>query len=381
LTLYLNIFVDYNQLPKIRTVEEELGFKFPDFTDEPLKYWIDHVKKRHQLSLAQKAVEETGSDIADGKLKEATEKIRQLYVDLTSTGQREKLYLLRSLYKPVMDRYRAIQRSGKDIFGVPFGIPTLDNISSGAQPGDTVAIIGRPSSGKSYLLLNAALNGVNAGYRVMVETLEMPAEQCMARLYGLHGNIPVHGIRKGRLSWWAENKLKQTARELNDADFYIYEGTLNTTFEDLLMKVQEVRPDILYVDGAYLLKTRERTGARWERIASTAEGMKDLAMSLSIPVVGTYQFNRKGAGSLAHIGGSDVVGQLASIVLSLACSTKIDSRGRAMSDCSNRTKHLEVIKGREGENMLIDLDFSLTTNIGIREVDIYDGDAGDEEVE
>ena len=137
-----------------------------------------------------------------------------------------------------------------------------------------------------------------------------------------------------------------------------------------MIKVQEVKPDILYIDGAYLLKTRERTGARWERVAATAEGIKDLSLTLSIPVVGTYQFNRKGPGDLAHIGGSDVIGQLASIVLSLSCSTKINISGKKVPDCSNRIKHMEVIKGREGENMQIDLDFSLVSNIGIREVDI-----------
>ena len=361
-------FLRYNSLPQVRTVEEETHIKFPEFADEPLEYWFDHIKKRYKLSIAQKSLDETGDDVSEGELDEATEKIKKLYLDLTQDGQKEKLYTLKSLYKPVIDRYKKIQSSGDDIFGVPFGIPSLDRTSSGAQPGDSIAIIGRPGSSKSYLLLNAAMAGSAKGHRVMVETLEMPAEQCMARLYGLKGNIPVSGIRKGKLSWWGERKLERTAQGFESADFYIYEGTFNTTFEDLLIKVQEVQPDILYVDGAYLLKTRERTGARWERIAATAEGLKSLSLTANIPVVGTYQFNRKGSGDLAHIGGSDAIGQLASIVLSMRCSTKINEKGVKVDDCRNPIKYLEIIKGREGESMSITLNVSLQQNIGITEI-------------
>ena len=368
-------FLRYNSLPQVRTIEEETHIKFPEFADEPLEYWFDHIKKRHKLSIAQKSLDETGDDVSEGELDEATEKIKKLYLDLTQDGQKEKLYPVRALYKPVLDRYKQIQSSGDDIFGVPFGIPTLDATSSGAQPGDTVAIIGRPSSGKSYLLLNAAMHGAATGRRVMVETLEMPAEQCMARLYGLKGSISVSGIRKGKLSWWGERKLERTAAGFESEDFFIYEGTLNTTFEDLLIKVQEVKPDVLYVDGAYLLKTRDRTTARWERISATAEGLKALSLASHIPVIGTYQFNRKGPGDLAHIGGADSVGQLASIVLSLSCSTKVDEKGRKVTDCLNPKKFLEIIKGREGENMSIALNMSLQTNIGITE--LHEGDEAD----
>jgi len=362
-------FMEYKVLPKIKTVEEELEVVFPEFSDEPLDYWIDQIKRRHKLNLAQKELSDSADSVADGKLDDVTNRVRSLYLSLSGESKTERVYRVGALARPIVQRYKNIRNSGETIYGVPFGLPTLDYISAGAQPGDSTAIIGRPATGKSYLLLFNALSGLTAGKRVMVETLEMTAMQCTTRLYGLKGGIPPDKIRKGKLSWWGERKLKGAIRDLDKSELFIYEGTFYTTFEDLLIKTEEIQPDILYVDGAYLLRTTEHFSSRWERVAATAEGLKSLALSLQIPVIGTYQFNRRGPGDLGNIAGSDAVGQLASIVLSLRCPLKKDDRGRSYSDCLTNIRVLEVIKGREGENMNIKLMIDLEKNVGIREVE------------
>jgi len=102
----------------------------------------------------------------------------------------------------------------------------------------------------------------------------------------------------------------------------------------------------VYVDGAYLLRSKNNYGARWERIAYTAEYLKMLAKEFGIPIIATYQFNRKGSGDVGNIGGSDVVGQLAGIAMGITNET--DDQDDVWSAVSY--KHLELVKGREGES-------------------------------
>jgi len=155
-------------------------------------------------------------------------------------------------------------------------------------------------------------------------------------------------IRLGRLSFWGRERLVSDVGRLQDLGgqpFYLMQGSLKTTVEDLVLKVRELRPSALYVDGAYLLRTRSKNASHWERIAETAEYLKMMATEFSIPTLATYQFNRRGPGSLGNIAHSDVVGQLASIVIGIDEEDEEDAR----TFSSRQYKILELLKGREGE--------------------------------
>lgn len=78
--------------------------------------------------------------------------------------------------------------------------------------------------------------------------------------------------------------------------------------------------------------------------------IKTIALEFNLPMIMSYQFNRKGPG-LANIGYSDAVGQLASIVIGIrdevAVPTEFDERLR------RRWKLVDLLKGREGETGVI----------------------------
>ena len=117
---------------------------------------------------------------------------------------------------------------------------------------------------------------------------------------------------------WGKDRLEEGSREIQamgERPYYILEGSLHSTVEDLAMRIQELKPTVVYVDGAYLMQTRNRHRSRWERISEVAEFQKMLAKEFNLPVIASWQFNRKGPGSLGNIAFSDVVGQLASIVV------------------------------------------------------------------
>jgi replicative DNA helicase len=245
----------------------------------------------------------------------------------------------------VLEGHDKRQRSGQ-MAGIPFGFEYIDNMSDGAQAGDTIAVVGRPSVGKSYIMFKMILTAYAAGYMPLVISMEMSAVQCARRLLALYSSVPANSIRFGKLSHWGRQKLLAGINRLpSDFIFPIIQGSLDITIDSIEAKIRDARPAAVYIDGAYLIRTKAYIKARWDRVAEVAEIMKKYAGKYDIPIFASYQFNKQGAGSLANIGGSDAIGQLASIVFSI-------DEEKAMSDAARRGifyKTLELIKGREGE--------------------------------
>ena len=374
----------YGEMPSLRTVESELDLTFPKFPDEHLDYWITKVKRRHQTTLLIKATQDIQDALKDNDVDGAGEIARQVSAALQLTGTaREELFHLSALADRVVERHDRQQRSTV-MSGIPFGIPYLDSISDGAQPGDTVAIVGRPGVGKSYLLLQMALDAWRAGYTPLFVSMEMPPVQCARRILALLSGVNVTRIRVGRLGFFGRKKLVTDISELKQMQdgprFLLLGGSLTSTVEDLILRIRDLRPDIVFVDGAYLLRTNSKTGAKWERVAETAELLKIMAHEFQLPIVESYQFNRRGPGSLANIGMSDVIGQLASIVLGIEDElTEEEKQDRKANrqvirrTDPNQHKVLEILKGREGEQGKLRILYNIQKMI-IRQVSVIVGD-------
>jgi len=209
------------------------------------------------------------------------------------------------------------------------------------------------NTGKTFVLLKWALAAHAAGHTPLFMTMEMSPLQCARRALAMKSSIPATLIRLGRLSVWARNQLITNLNEFKDLNaerpFHFLQGSLKTTVDDLVLRVQELRPSALYVDGAYLLRTSSRFDGRFERVAETAETLKTIAREFDIPVLASYQFNRKGAGNLANIALSDSIGQLASIVIGIQ-----EDEGQSYNGWEAVSfKLLALLKGREGEQGVI----------------------------
>lgn len=358
-------------MPKIETVEAELEFKFPKFPDEPFGYWLTGVERRAQTKVILDGCKDMKDAVTDGDLGLAKTKARDLVLLLDRRDPVDRVTTMQAIAPSVLSEHDIRQRRGT-VSGIPFGMEYLDRVSDGAQGGDTVAVVGRPGVGKSYFMLEMARKGYHGGAgSPLVATFEMKPFQCVRRLIALETGVSATMIRLGKLSHWGRERVAEgvTSIQLGQRPFYILEGGLRTTVEDLALRVQELRPNALYVDGAYLLRTRSKAGsARWERVAETAEVLKMIAREFNIPVIETYQFNRRGPGSLGNIGGSDAVGQLASIVIAL----DDEQQGGHTMWAARQFKLMKLLKGREGERGTIRVLYDMERML-IRQEEVLSG--------
>jgi len=352
--------LSHGRMPRVRTVEAELDVKIRGLPDEPIGYWVDTLKTRYLSAVILDGYEEVSKSVMDGEMTDAVDKLQSIAMSVGKRAAGDQITTLGASVAGVLEDHDIRQHSAM-MKGIPFGIEYLDEVSDGAQPGDTIALVGRPGVGKSYIMGMIALHSYLYHEDVpLVVTMEMLTSQWARRTMALKSNITADMIRKGRLSTRGRDYLEVRTSdlpEMRERPYYLLQGQLGSTVEDLAMRIQELKPTVVYIDGAYLMQTRSRHRSRWERISEVAEFQKMIARDFNVPVIGSWQFNRKGPGDLGNIGFSDVIGQLASIVIAI----KNDKNYQPEVSWRHRYyKIFDLLKGREGETgsirVLYDMD-------------------------
>jgi replicative DNA helicase len=340
----------HGRMPKIDTVEQHTEVDLHGYPNEPIGYWLDGLKDRHVSDLILTGHENAVAQVSQGNVEDAVGALQSLALELSSQVGTDRVATLAELAPNILTTLDA-RRMSPDIMGVPFGLPYLDEISDGAHGGDTVAIVGRPGVGKSYILSSMCNHSyLNHGDIPLVVTMEMSSAQWVRRAIALKAGVSATFIRVGKLSNFGRNVLSagiDSVVAMGERPYYILEGSLKSTVEDLGMRVQELRPTVVYVDGAYLMQSRSKSNAKWETVTTIAEYQKMIAKDFNIPVIATWQFNRKGPGSLGNISYSDAIGQLASIVCAIM-DEKVEGGGATVWT-QRSYKILKLLKGREGE--------------------------------
>lgn len=345
----------YGRKPSIQTIEVETGVTFPRFPDEPIEYWIREVHERNDGACFLDVSRAIQDSVKEGDIEAARRVFFEAYERVQRGGGVSILSNLKDVAPDVVSMHDQRQRSGQ-LSGITFGFDYLDKVSDGAQPGDTIAIVGRPSVGKSYILFKMATQAYSLGHVPLVVSMEMPKIQCARRLLSLLSGVPVRHVRFGKLSHWGREKLLRGISNLSDdRAFPLMPGSLELTIDRIESIIREVSPSAVYLDGGYLVRTRKAITSRWERITEVAEIVKKCATKYDIPIFVSYQFNRQGPGSLGNIGGADAVGQLASIVLSV----DDDKEMTAAAQVGIEYKTVQLVKGREGEKGKILIVFNM----------------------
>ena len=358
----------HGKVPVKEVIFVETGVNLPQVPDEPLSYW----KESLQTRTLDRKIRETITDLSDqlkgGKVREAIDVLQKANMEIFKGKFIRKLELLTDLYDEVIADHDYRQLYGDpDIVDIPFGFPYLDKISDGLQKGDTVALVGPTSVGKSYVLLRMALAAHEAGKSPLIITMEMTGKQVARRLLALQTKIEEDVFRRGLLSSFTSRKTAVSVMtQLRDQHpFYIADGRLVLKMDDIMTLCQAVRPDVLYLDAAYLIKMAKTTG-KWESIAEIAEQVKIMAGVLDIPIVGTYQMNKD-----KTVYGSRAVSHLASIVL-LLMESKLEEESIPLvgSWACNEFRTLVIAKGRSGERGMIKLVYSMEHICEIEQIEV-----------
>jgi len=349
-------FRRYARLPDLKTLKEN-GYTLPA-APQPAQYYIDRLSQRAIYNLVSETHGELINAMRDKDIDKVKNCLRQMIRSTRAVDNRQAYSTLTEQALAVMDAYADAKRR-PGLQGITTGYSILDDITNGLQPGDVVALVGRPNIGKSYLLLEMMRKAWEAGHPACVVSMEMRSVNLARRFIGMHTRINPDLIRKGQLSTqYGEPVLMQAIREIeNMAPLTFAEGNFRKTVGDVDNMVQEFGPDVVYIDAGYLLQPEGnvRGFSRTDYQAAVWEGIKTMAEDRRVPVVVSAQFNRekakagrKGMGT-ENIAGTDVAGQIATLGIGI-------QKGRTPYE--DITRELSVFKNRDGSLLSFNTNFS-----------------------
>jgi len=185
--------------------------------------------------------------------------------------------------------------------GKSTGIHPIDFISGGMKPGEFWVIGGKPSRGKSVLMLQIAGAFIDEGEPVAIFSLEMMRHEIIGRMISSMGRIDYGKITQPRkLDKEVDmRKIRNTAMKLGGAPFWI-DDTANQNTESILAEAVRLRDShgalsLVVVDYLQLVRgNRGRGESREEEVARVSGGLKQLAKELQCPVISATQLNEAG---------------------------------------------------------------------------------------
>jgi replicative DNA helicase len=289
----------------------------------------------------------------DRDMEALTQTLVEAVRDITSIRSQDTIFNLREVLDDVVQSTLAARRMPENTT-VPLGWDMLTNATNGgAEAGDVITLVARPNQGKSYLITHMAHQAWLAGHSVLFVSMEMTPGQIGRRLLAIASGTNPSVIQNGMISTFQLERVMATAETMSGSPvpFRFIGGAFDQTVGVVDNAIQEFSPDVVFIDASYLMFPTGGRGRknRFELIAEVGQEVKQVALLRRKPIIQTVQFNRearkeRGGATLDNIGGSDVIGQISSVVVSINPGPE--------SGEEETTRLLRLLKNREGARNL-----------------------------
>lgn len=321
----------FNSVPSFQLVAQI----FPGFQYAPSSDSL--VTLLEQMRLARMRVEaldygEKIMRLADTNPRMALDMMREAAASMSSRHEMQNDMLLSDAYDELWSDYQTVA-TGHGITGLPWPWAPLNEATQGMHPGEFLLIFGRPKSMKTWVALYVvSLLNMYANARVLVYSLEMKPKVILRRISAIRSVINYKKLLSGKLQpadcerfFHLLHALKTESREAiaqaamqgpRYPALMVTGGGGNNGITFLHSKIREFRPDIVLIDGLYLMND-DRGGKKtvdWKAISHISQDTKVTAREFNIPILATAQANRKADkdvknADVSEIAYSDSLGQ------------------------------------------------------------------------
>lgn len=328
-------------------------------TDETLLYWCGELREKARHNKIADVLEESVKLIDDGESQKAYDVMKKgIYyiedeftetqsVDITKdTEERKKAYLEK--------------KKNKGMVGIPTGIEQLDWILKGLQKETLTIDIGTPGLGKTWLEVLIGSYAMLNQYKVVQFVTEMSTDQMRDRyetmLYGMmYGDMNYSQFKSGTLPQEVEDQYFAFLEEdLPNLQPLIIETA--TGVSGINAVIEKEKPDLVMIDGVYLMEDDEKADSDWLRVTHITRGLKKTAKAKKIPIFANSQADKttskKTGPELANISYTQAIGQDADNILG-------QFRDEVM--INDREMGIKVVKNREGVGGKVILSWDFTT--------------------
>lgn len=172
--------------------------------------------------------------------------------------------------------------------GIPTGFPALDDKINGFTKGELTLIAGRPSMGKTAIMIDMAMTAAET-HNTGIFSLEMGRDSLITRMIANKQNITFKSLVKGE----AKPDAK-TMEYLSSLNLYI-DDRAGITSDDILHTVSESgeKLEVVFVDYLQLVRPPTAKRQRYEEVDKIIEHLRNIAKHFNVAMVLTAQLNRE----------------------------------------------------------------------------------------
>jgi len=333
----------YQEVPTGVTVLDN----FPTYrllaVDDSLEYLLDQLIEYRKRQSTISVVQDASEAIASGDHNAAIAVLGQGVAKLLDEGARETTDIdLTDNATQRFEEYLNVKTRPNGLLGIATGFKTIDQATAGLQPGQLITIIAPPKTGKSVLALQVAVNVHKDGFVPLFQSFEMNNIEQQHRHDAMRAHIAHSRLIRGALNKDEETRYMKVLEEMETMHkFYLTDAVSAMTVTGLSAKIDKLRPDIVFVDGVYLM-VDEITGEQNspQALTNITRGLKQLAMAKKIPIVISTQVllwkMKKKQVSADAIGYSSSFYQDSDVILGLQKQDEEDDTSRELRIVASR---------------------------------------------
>ncbi len=225
-------------------------------------------------------------------LDKAEQKIFEISQEKPTKGLTQASEILTSTFNEIEAR-----SLGKEEVGVKTLFYDLDALTQGFQRSDLIIVAGRPSMGKTSMVLNIARNVAQSqDLPVCVFSLEMSKEQLTYRLLSLEVGIESGRLKTGRLTPEQWPLLGEGINSLSQIPIFIDDKPNLSVLEmralcRRLIAEQKKKLGLIVIDYLQLMEGTTPDN-RVQELSRITRGLKGMARELNVPVIALSQLSR-----------------------------------------------------------------------------------------
>ena len=260
---------------------------------QALDYLIDQMRRDRKFVILTQglssAADFIGDENADGMQMALQEAMIQARLETSAAYDLDFTTNRHAFEERLMDR---MENPGM-LRGISTGFHGIDFVTGGLQPEQFLVLLGTPKSFKSATLLAMAMFvHVQAKVPLFIG-FEMSNVEQEDRLASLLSGVGLTKIMNGTLTHKEFVAVQRALGRLEGMRPYIFSTDISsaTTVSGVQAKIQEYQPDVVFVDGAYLMQS-DTPGVEQgspQALTSISRGLKRLAQSQKLPIVVTTQ--------------------------------------------------------------------------------------------
>lgn len=284
-------YANYQEVPTAVTVKDS----FPNYrllnVDDALDYLLDQMVAFRRRKLTKDGLEVALEKFAkendhDGALLELERTLTQVHaqgipgtttLDLTTNPEQR------------FEEYKS--RGSHTLLGVATGYEKIDEATAGLQGGQLVTLIAPPKTGKSQIALRMAIETHERNLVPMFQSFEMNNVEQQQRHDAMRAHVSHNRLRRGTLTPDEETRYTDMLKLMSTKQsFHLVDAIGGLTVSALAAKVEQLKPDVVFVDGVYLMLDEVSGDMNTpQALTNITRALKRLAQKMDLPVVITTQ--------------------------------------------------------------------------------------------